>query len=182
MKTKVTAIPGAREIGLNGTFQVALPLGVKLVFAGAPFPKRGVVHNAFVVKCATEQRGAADVEIPCEDFGVPTDRAMLNGVDRAIEAAFAGKQVFAGCAGGIGRTGTFLTVVLKALGADPTGYDGHSRVPLVNMIRKVYLGHAVETSAQEKLISTIDVSAIQAKIRRLWFRAVLRKYVPFFGR
>lgn len=185
MKTKVTPITTARsELGLNGGFEVRFPLGIVLQFYGSPFRKAGMVDDAFTVKCASEQPGPADVVIPCEDFGVPTHADMLRGVDRAINAAFDGEPVFAGCAGGIGRTGTFLSVVIKALNVDPTPYNktGKSKVGYVNMIRAIYLGHAVETAKQEQLIDTIEVSDIRKTIGRLWRRAVLRKYLPFLYR
>jgi hypothetical protein len=169
-----------KAMDLNGGFDVEFPGGVKLMFFGAPFRQAHLVRASFptyAVKAATEQRGDFDAEVPCEDFGVPTHDDMRKAVASAIEAAFAGKAVFAGCAGGIGRTGTFLAVVLKTLQAAPaSGYSAG----WVDLVRQVYMKHAVETPAQRKLIDQIDVSSIQRRVKWLWFKAAVRKF--FLGR
>lgn len=164
---------------LNGAFTVTFPWGVTLLFAGAPFRNADRMLDAFRVKCATEQTGRFDADIPCEDFSVPTEEDMLKAVEAAIEAAFAGQPVFAGCAGGIGRTGTFLSVVLKALGAQ---VEAPMKADLgwVGMVRRVYLRHAVETDAQKRLIEDIDVSRIRRRLKWLWLKAVARRF--FRGR
>lgn len=168
MKSIAQAIPHAGQ--MNGSFEVAFPLGVTLRFAGAPFRNgNGLDGDVLRVKCATEQPGRCDVAVPCEDFGTPTHETMLEGVERAIEAAFDGKLVFAGCAGGIGRTGTFLSVVLKVL------QPGLSAGEIVPLIRKIYLRGAVETQGQQKLIREIDVRRLQKRVKWLWLRAVFRR-------
>ena len=154
---------------MNGCFTVQFPLIRKFWFYGAPFMYAGEVGNGFKVKCATEQPGAADFTIPSVDFGVPTDEDMLKGVEAAIIAAFNGQPVFAGCMGGIGRTGTFLSVVLKVLQPDLPASQ------IVSTIRQVYLSHAVETKGQKELIERIDVSALRRKIKWLWLAAVWRR-------
>src|SRR4051794_11348594 len=93
------------DMRLNGAFTVDFPLGVTLTFAGAPFRLAhlaGLGSSLFRVKAATEVPGDAEVFIPCVDFGVPNEADMLAAVAAAVEAAFAGKTVFAGCMGGIG--------------------------------------------------------------------------------
>lgn len=155
---------------LNGAFRVDYPMGISLLFAGAPFMYADrAAQPAFRVKCATEQPGVADWTVPSVDFGVPTDEDMLKGVEAAITAAFNGQSVFAGCAGGIGRTGTFLSVVLKVLQPDLPAAQ------IVPTIRRIYLSHAVETKGQKELIERIDVSALRRKIKWLWLAAVWRK-------
>ena len=166
------------NLDLNGAFDVLFPLGVKLTFSGAPFrhAHQGKMDGRppYRVKCATEQSGACEIEVPCQDFGTPTHEDMLAGVEAAIDAAFAGKPVFAGCAGGIGRTGTFLAVVLKALNAEVVGFE-HVPLPWWEKVRIVYLKFAVETKGQKDLIEDIDVSAIRRRIKWLWAKAVFRK-------
>jgi hypothetical protein len=175
MKTDVVKIEGPLVAGLNGAFAVELPMSVNLYFGGAPFRMAGMTHLERVgsplyrVKCATEVAGTFEEEVPAQDFGVPTHTAMRLAVTHAVEAAFQGRPVFAGCVGGIGRTGTFLAVVLKVF------YPTYSGEQLVYMTRAVYLGHAIETAEQKKLIDTIDVSALQRRVKWLWMKAVLRK-------
>jgi hypothetical protein len=173
--------------GLNGAFELYFPMGVTLVFAGAPFRMANnptLTHlgrpgtQPYRVKCATEVAGVFDFEVPCEDFGVPKHWDMKDAVYAAIEAAFQGRPVFAGCMGGIGRTGTFLAVVLKVL-CPEYGYetDGY-----VMAVRQLYLRNAVETQAQANLVSSIDVYDLRSKIKWLWLKAVIRNaFTKVFG-
>jgi hypothetical protein len=175
MKVIAHAMGGRVAQGLNGAFRLSLPMDVDLYFGGAPYRMNGMTHlealgsPLYRVKCATEIQADFDVEVPCQDFGVPTNADMRYAVGQAIEAAFRGRPVFAGCMGGIGRTGTFLAVVLKVF---------YPKVPvksLVPMVKRVYFGPAVETEEQYRLIESIDVSALQRRVRWLWLKAVIRR-------
>lgn len=183
MKSIARKIEGPLATGLNGAFEVEFPMGVQLVFGGAPFRMAGMTHldrldiPIFRVKCATEIQGDFDAEVPCQDFGTPKPKDMKAAVEEAIEAAFKGEPVFAGCMGGIGRTGTFLAVVLKVLcpqyGFETDGY--------VRAVKQLYFPPAVETDGQYSLISSIDVDDLRRKVKWLWLKAVIRRTI-FGGR
>jgi hypothetical protein len=168
-------IEGGAAAGLNGAFMLELPMGIQLVFGGAPYRMAGMTHleqvgsPLFRVKCATEIQGEFDVEVPCEDFGVPLHWDMRDAVYAAMVAAFQGRPVFAGCMGGIGRTGTFYAVLLKVF------YPGQPVENLVPMVKRLYYGSAVETGEQQQLISDIDVDYLQRQVKWLWLKAVARK-------
>jgi hypothetical protein len=168
----------ARGTGLNGAFSLTLPMGVVLVFAGAPFRMSETAFlthlepagsPTFTVKCATEVAGAADTTVPCEDYGTAKPADLRDAAEEAIEAAFQGRPVFAGCMGGIGRTGVFLSVVLKAF------YPDVDETEIVPMLRNLYLPYTVETPEQEKLVQCIDLEKLQGRIKWLWLKAVIRK-------
>ncbi|MBL8199407.1 MAG: tyrosine-protein phosphatase [Chromatiales bacterium] len=84
------------------------------------------------------------VDYPIVDYGVPSDKgSFLTTVRKAAERLQAGKRLLVHCGAGIGRTGTFATCVLLALG-----------VPLEEAKRAVSsAGSAPETSEQRGLVN-----------------------------
>jgi hypothetical protein len=177
MKSIAQKLHGPVAQGLNGAFEVKFPMGVTLVFGGAPFVMAGMTHLnrdgtlPYRVKCATEIQAPAEVEVPCQDFGVPSEADMRAGVRAAITAAFQGQPVFAGCMGGIGRTGTFYAVVLKVL----CPQFGFTEDGFVKAVKKLYLTSAVETGQQYDLIDEIYVDDLRAQVKWLWLKAVIRQ-------
>jgi hypothetical protein len=177
---KITArkLNGPIAAGLNGAFAVEFPMGIALIFGGAPFRMADMTHLGRVgyptyrVKCATEVPGDADDEVPCQDYSVPRELDLLNAVERAIQAAFQGRAVFAGCYGGIGRTGVFMATVLKVLMPDMMDYVG--------LTRNLYLRGTIETEEQMELVDEIEVDALRRKVKWMWVRAVIRQ--ALFGR
>ena len=152
--------PGIRSVDIdknlgNGAFVVDLR-GTRLTFIGGPYRHSSQHPFAYLVKCATEQTGRFDTEIPCQDFQPFKEADLRRALHVAIDAALAGRPVYAGCMGGIGRTGTFLAAVLKVLMPE---YDP------VLLLRTVYLPHAVETAAQERLIAGLDVTDLRHKVQ-----------------
>ena len=85
-------------------------INVPHVFGG---PYRDIHEGMFGVKMAAEIRQACDVDIPTRDFCVPEYDAVKRGVVLALMAMINGQDVYAGCMGGIGRTGLFLGVLAK---------------------------------------------------------------------
>ncbi len=161
-KTKVRSIPFSKT-DANGAFEVTY-LGQRLQFFGGPFKLSAQHPDAFLVKCATEQTGVYHAAIPCEDFRAFDPADLYKAVDAALDAAFRGSPIYAGCAGGIGRTGTFLAAVLKVFFPDENPVD---------TVRDVYLSYAVETADQRKLLASFDVSKLRRKARKLAvFRAL----------
>lgn len=86
------------------------------------------------------------IHYPIQDFSVPTDLLGLEDALRRTTYALMRKEpVYVGCAGGVGRTGLFLSCLLKVLHPDCTDP--------VRWLRKIYWPHAVETPSQEKFIA-----------------------------
>jgi len=71
---------------------------------------------------AVEDGKLEDIEIiysPVEDFQIPTDKESLSRYESTLHRAFkesAYGNVLIHCAGGIGRTGTFVLIFLRMLG------------------------------------------------------------------
>jgi protein-tyrosine phosphatase len=72
---------------------------------------------------------------------------MASGLEATINYILEGKPVYAGCMGGIGRTGLLLALVLKAWGDEAP----------VATVRKQYYPHAVETSEQMRYIKEFEI-------------------------
>lgn len=92
----------------------------------------------------------ADASMPIRDFSIPTqtDAVVSKELIKAYRNGFRGRTVYAGCMGGIGRTGVFLALMAKIAGhKDPVAY-----------VRSTFLPHAVETGEQKAYIADFDVS------------------------
>jgi hypothetical protein len=121
------------------------------------------------VKMAAEIDHEHDISIPTEDFSVPDLYDMHRGLAKALEAIAAGNDLYAGCMGGVGRTGLFMSCLAKVMfnfeaavslpgvgapydEADPSTYDP------VSYVRKHYNSHAVETEEQRRYVVHFDTS------------------------
>jgi len=124
-------------------------------------PYRNIPVDMFGVKMAIEIDHPHDVSVPTRDFCVPEVSDLRAGVVRALMAMINGQEVYAGCMGGIGRTGLFLAALAKVQieyrrskhrkgrGEDAVGY-----------VRQHFIPHAVETQEQKQYIEDFDVSDI----------------------
>lgn len=113
------------------------------------------------VKMAAEIKAQCAVDIPTRDFCTPGLEHMQKGLLETIKLILDGKPVYAGCMGGIGRTGLILALVVKAWGIkDPVAY-----------VRKNYYAHAVETQEQLKYVSEF---VIDPKIKKMIFWAKVK--------
>lgn len=143
----------------NGSMPLRFGRLINTDVYGGPIRDCPVSH--FSVKMASEIDLNCDVSVPTEDFNVPIVSQLQEGVVRALMAMMTGRTVYAGCWGGIGRTGLFLAALAKVQieyrkakhragrGDDPVLY-----------VRKHFIPHAVETKQQMDYIADFDVSTI----------------------
>lgn len=136
---------------------VILPL-----FRGSSFQLYGgryldIPEGMIGVNMAVEINRPCEVSIPTVDFNVPSVDAMSTGLYKTVEFIVEGNAVYAGCAGGVGRTGLLLALVCKAWGiSDP-----------INYVRAQYCAHAVETEQQRKYVEQFVIDP-KIKFLILW--------------
>lgn len=111
------------------------------------------------VKMAREISHPHDISIPTEDFSVPDVTEMQDGMVRAIEAIVSGKDIYAGCMGGIGRTGLFMGCMAKTM------FDlrGTYQDP-VRFVRLLYSTHAIETDQQMEYVRRFDTAPVLRRV------------------
>lgn len=140
--------------------------GVKNIhFIFGPYRER--VPGTYGVRLTEDhQLGTpCDLHFPIEDFGVPDRREFEDLLIAIIQAADNGKVVYVGCMGGIGRTGMVVGGIARTL---LTVDDA------VTWARSNYLGHTIETRAQEGLVRTFDVN----RVRAATFRGAMEAHTP----
>jgi protein-tyrosine phosphatase len=103
----------------------------------------------FGVKMAEEIEAPCNVDIPTRDYDTPSLKKLDAGLKRTVKAILAGKQVYIGCMGGMGRTGLFLAILAKAFGVEAP----------VEYVRKHYYKHAVETKEQYRFVREYQIPA-----------------------
>lgn len=143
----------------NGSIPLRIGRLIDTTVYGGPYRK--VPDLFWGVKMAEEIDFPHMVDIPTKDFSVPEVSVLKAGIVKALMAMINEENVYAGCMGGIGRTGIFLAALAKVQieyrkakhrpgrGEDPVLY-----------VRKHFIPHAVETAQQEKYIADLDVSDI----------------------
>lgn len=138
--------------------------GKALVYGG---PYRNKPDYMFGVKMAVEIQKPCDVSIPTKDFQVPSVFAVDEGLIDTLQAIRAGKDVYVGCMGGIGRTGLFLAIIAKAMGIkDPVAY-----------VRAHYYAHAVETDEQKQYVADYKVQwAARMEVLKLKLTSLVKAY------
>ncbi len=123
-------------------------------FRGLPAPG----PNRFVVCMAAELGGLpADFYVLTKDFQTPPEEQLKIALALSIQAIKDGKDVYVGCMGGIGRTGTFMAALAKVM----YGARGIKCEP-VEYVRHWYNEHAVETAGQQKFVDELNVDALVA--------------------
>jgi len=138
-------------------------LGRTLRFRGGPYRNRPAALVG--IKLAAEIEKPFDHSVPCADFSTPTQADMAAGVEFAIKQAMIGNEVYAGCMGGIGRTGTFYSCLAKVFLPDEDEDDDNWGPPVaVIWVREHYLDHAVETKGQQDFIDAFDPKPIRKKL------------------
>ncbi len=148
----------ASKIG-NGSIPLRIGRLIDTTVYGGPY--RDVPEFFWGVKMAVEIQHPHMVAVDTKDFNVPKVSDLKAGIVKALMAMINEEDVYAGCMGGIGRTGIFLAALAKVQieyrkakhrsgrGEDPVLY-----------VRKHFIPHAVETAQQEKYIADLDVSDI----------------------
>lgn len=150
------------EQAANGVIYLPLSWGQRLAVYGGPYRRKP--EGVLGVKMAKEIALPCAVSIPSADFGVPTDEDLEQGLYDVLKHLSDGDLLYVGCMGGIGRTGTFLALLLKAWGTTEP----------VKTLRATYLTHAVETIQQEKLVEQFVISErCQRQIRWMKLRSWL---------
>ena len=136
-----------------------LTVGGRTVFIfGGPYMAKP--PGMFGIKMAREIKAPCDVNIPTEDFKTPAIADARLGLLKIIPELVKGTQMYAGCMGGIGRTGLILGLLVR-LTAPNEKIDARAYV------RKYYLGHAIETADQEAYVRDFPLSD-------------LRRYLAYF--
>lgn len=132
--------------------------GKDLLFIFGPYRER--FPGTYGVKLAEDNQvpDACDYHFPIRDFGVPSPAEYQTLLAKLILTADDGHVVYVGCFGGIGRTGMVLAGLARVL-RRRSGEDS------INWTRRTYLGHAVETRAQENLVKEFDVAAVRRAVR-----------------
>lgn len=132
------------------------------------------------VKMAAEIDHPCEISIPTEDFSIPEEEAMVTGIILALSAMKDGHDVYAGCMGGIGRTGLFMGVMAKVM-FDYEARQIHSNLqPVadpVMFVRKHYIPHAIETQEQQDYVRTFDTTEILDWIEQATAPKVIEKEV-----
>lgn len=160
---------------MNGKLELKLN-GNKVTVMGGPYLDKP--EGIRGVKLAQEIDAPADIILNVPDFGVPTLASLNTPIYEALEVLEQDGVIYVGCMGGIGRTGMFMALLVKTLGTMeynraraslwgrikmyfgkfPATLEIAKRISRpVEYVRENYLGHAVETSQQMRLIS--DFSA-----------------------
>ena len=158
---------------MNGMIETKL-LGRKVMVMGGRYLDKPVGVRG--VKLAQEIKISADVVLDIPDFGVPTNHQVDSALYQALKILTEDGVIYLGCAGGIGRTGMFMAILIKTigllnveaeektrwykfkkfLGGSPNSdYLGMRNFP-VQWVRDEYLTTAVETQEQYSFVSHYD--------------------------
>jgi len=102
------------------------------------------------------------VRCPIKDFSVPTVAEFKLALLEAMLTLRSTGVLYVGCAGGTGRTGLFLAGILKLV-------SPHVLTPdtCIQMVRKLYKSHAVETREQENFLREVCLWDIEKLLANL---------------
>lgn len=116
------------------------------------------------VKMAEEIDHPHDFKVDTEDFSVPPVQDMVAGLLYGVQSLAKGKDVYAGCMGGVGRTGLYMSCMAKVVHdyhvATGESLPDESLVDPVVYVRKWYNSHAVETRQQKKYVDDFDTKEV----------------------
>jgi hypothetical protein len=116
------------------------------------------------IKLAREIKAQADAYVDLPDMSAPdnpfVEWQMRGALLLAVYSLSRGRDVYAGCMGGYGRTGVFLSLLVRCLGVlDPISY-----------VRREYHPRAVETLEQADYVEQFDPSFMRIVVAgaRAW--------------
>ena len=166
--------------------------GRKVTVMGGPY--RDKPANVKGVKLAQEIKAPADVVFDIADFQAPNVNDCNAPLYKALDILEQDGVIYVGCMGGIGRTGMFLSLLVKTIATDEQarmrsswwgkvrqffGFPASSNQNAlmiydpVGYVRAHYLSYAVETAAQQKLIEQFEPQILLTT--RLIYKDFLRK-------
>lgn len=138
---------------------VTCDMGAKVVQVfGGPYLDKPV--DAVGIKLAAEIKASCHVALDIVDFNVPTQADARRAVVKALVLLDAHGDIYAGCMGGVGRTGLFLALMVKTL-EDLPGTDA------IQVVRDHFNIHAIETKEQEAFVIAFDTRRLQKIIKDL---------------
>lgn len=119
--------------------------GRAVAIYGGPYRERPAQMTG--IKLAKEINAPCDIDLPIEDYSVPSVKDAKRAVLQTIKRLAKGETLYAGCWAGLGRTGLFFAILAKVAGApDPVAF-----------VRSHYNEHAVETAEQQKYVADFPV-------------------------
>lgn len=147
------------KLNSKAAIPVDLP-GIRGLVFGGPYREYDPDERRLVgVKMAEEIAAFCHVSIPTEDFSVPSNSDMHLGLVTALSHMRDGNDLYAGCMGGIGRTGLFMGCLAKVL---IEFYNGSYRgfTDPVLLVRGIYKAHAIETAQQMAFVRGFDALSV----------------------
>lgn len=111
-------------------------------------PTRELPSSHLLVRCAREIKVSPDsiaFDVGTADFTTFDESVVKLHLPGILEALEDGERLYVGCAGGTGRTGTLLAILV----AQHPAFSGQAAI---DYIRKVYRPHAIETPEQEEQV------------------------------
>lgn len=165
---------------MDGNFIELEMNGRRVTVMGGPYRDRPAGIKA--IKLAEEINATYNVKLDIPDFRVPQESSAYAVALIALAYLYKERVIFMGCMGGMGRTGLFMAVIIKAVGHFNEKYESKGlrglknkfldflgldnglrrcrtmRASPVEFVRENYNPHAVETSEQYKFVMDFDWS------------------------
>lgn len=172
---------------MNGMIELKLN-GNKVTVIGGPY--RDKPPELKGVKLAEEIDAAYDLKLDIPDFSVPNRVEAYKTTLEALDLLNREGVIYVGCMGGIGRTGLFMALLVKATGYynleqqcvglrgfwnrvcclvgwnNGIQYCGDMITYPVEFVRAHYLSHAVETQEQYQFVRDFEFNEFDAD--RIW--------------